>query len=166
MRIENGYKMPKQRYEGHLTPAAGARVAIVLSRFNEAVGLRLLEGAEDALIRHGVKVENIVIVRVPGAFEIPLAAQELAKTGKYTAVVCLGAVIRGETGHYDYVAGQMAAGIAQIALATGVPIGFGVLTTDTSEQAIERAGGKAGNKGADAALAALEMADLLQKIRA
>lgn len=158
--------MPKQLCEGHLVPAADSRFAIVLSRFNEAIGKSLLDGAEDALIRHGVKEDNITLVRVPGAFEIPLAAQELAKSGKFAAVICLGAVIRGATTHYDYVAGQMAAGIAQVALATGVPIAFGVLTTESIEQAMERAGTKAGNKGADAALAALEMADLLEKIRA
>jgi|SRR5579883_1921169 len=158
--------MPKQLLEGHLKADANARFAIVLSRFNEVIGKSLLEGAEDVLRRHGVAEEQITVVRVPGAFEIPLAAQELAKSGKYAAVVCLGAVIRGATSHYDFVAGQMAAGIAQVSLSTGVPIVFGVLTTETIEQAVERAGSKAGNKGADAALAALEMADLLKKVRA
>jgi 6,7-dimethyl-8-ribityllumazine synthase len=157
--------MPKQLLEGHLKADRDVRFAIVLSRFNEVIGKSLLEGAEDVLRRHGVSDDHITVVRVPGAFEIPLAAQELAKSGKYSAIVCLGAVIRGATSHYDYVAGQMAAGIAQVGLSTGVPIGFGVLTTDTIEQAVERAGSKAGNKGADAALAALEMADLLKKIR-
>ena len=155
-----------QIHEGFLVASPEARFAIVLARFNELIGKSLLEGARDALLRHGVQEERITLARVPGAFEIPLAAQELAKTGKYDAVICLGAVIRGATGHYDYVAGQMAAGIAQASLSTGVPVLFGVLTTDTIEQAIERAGTKAGNKGADAALAALEMVDLLAKVRA
>lgn len=148
-----------------MTAGAGTKVAIVLSRFNDLIGKNLLEGAVDALRRHGVADEDITLVRVPGAFEIPLAAQQLAKTNRFDAIVCLGAVIRGATSHYEFVAGQMAAGIAQVARETGIPIGFGVLTTDTVEQAADRAGAKAGNKGADAVVAALEMVDLLKKIR-
>ena len=154
-----------QTLEGHLTAGAGVKVAIVLSRFNELIGKNLLDGALDALRRHGVTEEDITIVRVPGAFEIPLAAQELAQTKRWDAIVCLGAVIRGQTSHYDFVAGQMAAGIAQVSLTTGVPVGFGVLTTETVEQAADRAGAKAGNKGTDVVLAVLEMVDLLKKIR-
>jgi 6,7-dimethyl-8-ribityllumazine synthase len=151
-------------YEGNLV-AVDLRIAIVLSRFNSLVGERLLEGALDTLRRHGVAEEGIAIARVPGAFEIPLVAQEMARTGRYNAVICLGAVIRGATAHFDYVAGPMASSLANIALATGVPVLFGVLTTDTIEQAIERAGTKAGNKGSDVAVAAIEMANLLQAIR-
>ena len=145
--------------------AAGLTIAIVLSRFNSLIGDRLLEGALDTLRRHGVSDEAVTLVRVPGAFEIPLAASALAKSGKYDAVLCLGAVIRGATAHFDYVAGPMASGLAGIALETGVPILFGVLTTDTIEQALERAGTKAGNKGADVAAAAIEMANLLKTLR-
>lgn len=148
-----------------MTAGAGTRVAIVLSRFNELIGKSLLDGAIDTLRRHGVADEDITLVRVPGAFEIPLAAQQLAESKRYDALVCLGAVIRGATSHYEYVAGQMAAGIAQVSLDTGVPIGFGVLTTETVEQAQDRAGAKAGNKGVDAANAVLEMVDLLKRIR-
>jgi len=141
------------------------RIAIVLSRFNNFIGDRLLEGALDALYRHGVAEESVELARVPGAYEIPVIAQELAKTGKYDAVVCLGAVIRGATAHFDYVAGPLASSLASIGLSTGVPILFGVLTTDTIEQAVERAGSKAGNKGADVALAAIETANVLKQIR-
>lgn len=154
-----------QYLEGHLIGAEDTRIAIVLSRFNEVVGKGLLEGAADALVRHGIPEGNITVVRVPGAYEIPLAAQELARTGRYDGIVCLGAVIRGSTAHFDYVAGPMATGIANVALATSTPIGFGVLTTDTLEQAVDRAGAKAGNKGADAALSALEMINLLRKLK-
>lgn len=140
-------------------------IGIVLSRFNDFVGDKLLTGATDALRRHGVGDNAITVARVPGAFEIPLAAQEMARTGRYGAVLCLGAIIRGSTAHFDYVAGPMASSLASITLQTGVPILFGVLTTDTLEQAIERAGSKAGNKGADVAVAALEMVNLLGKIR-
>jgi 6,7-dimethyl-8-ribityllumazine synthase len=150
--------------EGHLVSHPDAQIAIIVSRFNELIGKSLLDGAVDVLLRHGVSDDNITLVRVPGAFEIPLAAQELAKTGKYKAVICLGAVIRGATTHYDFVAGQTASGIAQASLNSGVPIIFGVLTTENIEQALERAGTKAGNKGADAAIAAIEMIDLLTKI--
>ena len=150
--------------EGALV-ASGLKVAIVLSRFNNLIGDRLLEGALDTLRRHGVADDDITVARVPGAFEIPLVAQELAKTGHYDAVLCLGAVIRGATAHFDYVAGPMASSLASVTLATGIPVLFGVLTTDTIEQALERAGTKAGNKGADVALAAIEMANLLRAIR-
>ena len=145
--------------------ASGLRFAVVLSRFNSLIGDRLLEGALDTLHRHGAGEDDITLVRVPGAFEIPLAASELAKTGTFDAVICLGAVIRGATAHFDYVAGPLASGLASIAVQTGVPMLFGVLTTDTIEQALERAGTKAGNKGADVASAAIEMANLLRKIR-
>ena len=138
----------------------GKKIGIVLARFNDFVGARLLEGAVDCLTRHGVDGANITVARVPGAFEIPLIAQRLAKSGKFDAVVCLGAVIRGATPHFEYVAAEVTKGIAQVALATDVPVTFGVITADTIEQAIERAGTKAGNKGWDAALAALEMANL------
>jgi len=151
-------------FEGTLI-ASGLKIAIVLSRFNSLIGDRLLEGALDTLKRHGVSDDEITLTRVPGAFEIPLAASALAKTGKYDAVICLGAVIRGATAHFDYVAGPLASGLASIAVDTGVPILFGVLTTDTIEQALERAGTKAGNKGADVAAAAIEMANLLKTIR-
>lgn len=152
-------------YEGELL-GSGLNVAIVLSRFNDLVGNRLLDGALDMLRRHGVADANIAVARVPGAFEVPVAAQEFAKSGKYQAVICLGAVIRGATSHFDYVAGPMASSLASIALETGVPVLFGILTTDTVDQAIERAGTKSGNKGADVALGAIEMANLLRAIRA
>lgn len=148
------------RYEGHLL-GTGRRLAIVVARFNELIGRQLLAGAVDALRRHGVEEAAIVTVWVPGAFEIPLVAKRLAASGRYDALVALGAVIRGATPHFDYVAANVASGLARVSLDTGVPVTFGVLTTDTIEQAIERAGTKAGNKGADAALAALEMANLL-----
>lgn len=145
--------------------ASGLRFAVVLSRFNSLVGDRLLEGALDTLRRHGAADDDITLARVPGAFEIPLVASEMAKVGTFDAVICLGAVIRGATAHFDYVAGPLASGLANIAVQTGVPVLFGVLTTDTIEQALERAGTKAGNKGADVAAAAIEMANLLRKIR-
>lgn len=134
--------------------------ALVVSRFNEFITGRLLEGALDCLVRHGGSEEKITVVRVPGAFEIPLVAGKLAKSGKYDAVVCLGAIIRGSTPHFDYVAAEAAKGVAQAGISSGVPVIFGVLTTDTIEQAVERAGTKAGNKGWEAALSAIEMADL------
>jgi 6,7-dimethyl-8-ribityllumazine synthase len=151
--------------EGNLVCSSEVQFAIIVGRFNELIGKSLLEGAIDALVRHGVKDENITVVKVPGAFEIPLTAQHLAKSGRYAAIICLGAVIRGATSHYNFVAGQVAGGIAQVSLETGVPVIFGVLTTENIEQAIERAGTKAGNKGADAAIAAIEMADLLSKVK-
>lgn len=146
--------------------ARDMRVAIVAARFNELVVDGLLEGAQDTLARHGVAAQSVSIVRVPGAFEIPLAAKKLCESGQCDAVVALGAVIRGATPHFDYVAGQCAAGLGKVQLETGVPIAFGVLTTDTLEQALERAGSKAGNKGADAALSAIEMVNLLRDIGA
>jgi 6,7-dimethyl-8-ribityllumazine synthase len=153
-----------QTIEGQLRADASTRFGIVLSRFNEVIGKSLLEGAIDTLVRHGASESNVTLVKVPGAFEIPLAASKMAASGKFDGIVCLGAVIRGSTGHYEHVAGQTAAGIAQVALQSGIPVGFGVLTTDTIEQAVERAGSKAGNKGADAALAVLEMINLLKQI--
>ena len=144
--------------------AGNARFALVVGRFNSFVVESLLEGALDALKRHGVPESHITLVRVPGAFEIPLVAKKLAMSGKYDAVICLGAVIRGSTPHFDYVANEVSKGIAAVSLETTVPIAFGVLTTDTLEQAIERAGSKAGNKGWDAAMAAIEMANLLKQI--
>ncbi len=142
------------------------RFAVVMSRFNDFVVEPLLRGALDALKRHGATDKQIEIVRVPGAFDLPIVARKLALSRRYEALIALGAVIRGQTPHFDYVAGECASGLARIALETGVPIAFGVLTTDTVEQAVDRAGGKAGNKGADAALAALEMANLLRRLDA
>ena len=147
-------------YRGNLTVPDG-RFAIVVSRFNEFISSKLLSGALDCLVRHGLPDEQIEVAWVPGSFETPLVAKRLAASGRYLAVICLGAVIRGETDHYEYVAAEVAKGVAQASLATGVPIAFGVLTTDTLEQAVNRAGAKTGNKGADAALAAIEMANLM-----
>ena len=145
---------------------AGLRLAIVVSRFNEAVTSRLLAGARVALERHDVREDDIDVAWVPGAFELPLAARKLAETRRYDAVVCLGAVIRGETPHFEYVAGEAARGIGQVSRDTGVPTIFGVITPNTLEQALERAGGKVGNKGYDAAVNAIEMANLLRQLRA
>ncbi len=142
----------------------GLKVAIVVSRFNEFVTSKLLSGAMDALVRHGVSDNAIEVAWVPGSFEIPLAAAKMAAAKKFDAVVCLGAVIRGSTPHWEFIAGEVAKGIAKIGMDTGVPTVFGVLTTDTLEQAIERAGAKAGNKGVDAALSAIEMANLFKEI--
>ncbi len=147
-----------------LLQAQGMRFALVVGRFNDFIGSKLVEGALDALKRHGASPDDIAIAWVPGAFEIPLVARKLALSGKYDAVITLGAVIRGSTPHFDYVAAEVSKGVAHVGLETGVPVIFGVLTTDTIEQAIERAGTKAGNKGADAALSAVEMVDLLRKI--
>ena len=149
--------------EGELL-ARDLRFAIIAARFNDFVVEPLIRGALDALKRHGVADKQIEIVRVPGAFEIPIVARKLALAHRYEALIALGCVIRGQTPHFDYVAGECAGGIARIALESGVPIAFGVLTTDTAEQAVDRAGGKAGNKGADAALVALEMANLLRRL--
>ncbi len=149
--------------EGKLN-AQGMRVALVVGRFNDFISGKLLEGALDALRRHGANEADLTVAWVPGAFEIPLACQRLAKTGRFDAVIALGAVIRGATPHFDYVAAEVAKGVAQVGLASGVPVLFGVLTTDTIEQAIERAGTKAGNKGADSALAAMEMVNLLAAV--
>jgi 6,7-dimethyl-8-ribityllumazine synthase len=149
--------------EGELL-ARDLKFALIVARFNDFVVEPMLRGALDALKRHGVSEKQIEIVRVPGAFDIPIVARKLALSRRYEALIALGAVIRGETPHFDYVAGECAAGIARIALESGVPIAFGVLTTDTVEQAVDRAGGKAGNKGADAALVAIEMANLLRRL--
>ena len=140
------------------------KIGLVASRFNEFIVSKLVGGAEDCLLRHGVDGDNISLAWVPGAYEIPLIAQKMAKSGKYDAVICLGAVIRGATSHYDYVCNEVSKGIAQVSLASDIPVLFGVLTTDTIEQAIERAGTKAGNKGYDCALGALEMINLFKKI--
>ncbi len=146
--------------------ASTARFAIVVGRFNSFVVESLLEGALDTLKRHGISEDNLTVVRVPGAFEIPLAAQVAANSGQYDAVVALGAVIRGGTPHFDYVAGECTKGLGQISLSTGLPIAFGILTVDSIEQAIERSGTKAGNKGEEAALTALEMVSLLRNMSA
>ena len=149
--------------EGKLD-GSGLRFAIIVSRFNSFIGERLVEGALDALHRHGTEPTAITTVRVPGAFEIPLVAKRLAATGEYDALICLGAVIRGATTHFDYVASEVSKGIATVSLESGVPIAFGILTTETIEQAIERAGTKAGNKGFDAAVSVIEMVNLLKAI--
>jgi len=150
-------------FEGKLR-SEGLRFGIIVSRFNDFICERLLGGALDALARTGASLDDVEVYRVPGAFEIPVLAKRLAETRRYDAVICLGAVIRGATPHFDYVAAEVSKGVASVGLATGVPVAFGVLTTDTIEQAIERAGTKAGNKGADAALAAVEMANLIRQI--
>jgi 6,7-dimethyl-8-ribityllumazine synthase len=150
-------------YEGRLR-GDGMRVAVACSRFNDLITERLLAGARDGLLRHGVDEASITVAWAPGAFELPLVARQLAASGEYDAVICLGAVIRGATGHYEHVAGQCAAGIQRAQLDTGVPVIFGVLTTETIEQAIERAGTKAGNKGFEAAETAIEMVDLLRQL--
>lgn len=150
-------------YEGKLT-SVNKRYGIVAGRFNEFIGGKLLAGALDALKRHGVAEEEIEIVWVPGAFEIPLAAKKMAQSGKYSAVICLGAVIKGSTPHFDFVSSEVSKGIANVSLETGLPVIFGVLTTDTIEQAIERAGTKAGNKGYDAACTAIEMVNLFDEL--
>lgn len=150
-------------FEGKLI-AQGQKFGIIVGRFNEFIGGKLLSGALDALKRHGVEEDQIEIAWVPGAFEIPLVAKKLAASGSYDGVICLGAVIRGSTPHFDYVSSEVTKGIAHVSLETGVPVIFGVLTTDTIEQAIERAGTKAGNKGYEAAVTAIEMANLLKQI--
>lgn len=152
-----------QIYEGNLV-SNGKKYAIVVSRFNEFITNKLLSGAEDALKRHGTEEEDISVVWVPGAFEIPIVAQKLAKSDKYDAVICLGAVIRGSTSHYDYVCSEVSKGIAHVGLDTGKPVIFGIVTTDNIEQAVERAGTKVGNKGYDAAVTAIEMVNLFDKI--
>ena len=149
--------------EGQFTNVAG-KFAIVAARFNQLIVDRLVAGAVDAFTRHGVADESLDLVWVPGSFELPSVARKLAGSGQYTAVICLGCVIQGETDHYDYVCSQTASGIAQASMETGVPVLFGVLTCDTLEQAMNRAGGKAGNKGTDAALAAIEMVSLLKQL--
>ena len=152
-------------FEGSVV-SEGIRVGIVASRFNEFITSKLLSGAMDGLLRHDVKEDDISVAWVPGAFEIPLIASKMAGRGKYDAVICLGAVIRGSTSHYDYVCNEVSKGIASISLKTGIPVMFGVLTTDNIEQAIERAGTKAGNKGYDCALGAIEMVNLIRNIEA
>lgn len=148
-------------HEGTLE-AGGLKFAIVISRYNDFITRRLMEGAHDAIARHGGSLDNVENYWVPGAFEIPLIAKKLAESGKYDAVICLGAVIRGGTSHFDFVAGEAAKGIGQASLQTGVPVIFGILTTETIEQAIERAGVKLSNRGAEAALSAMEMANLIK----
>jgi 6,7-dimethyl-8-ribityllumazine synthase len=154
--------MPKI-IEGKLD-AKGLRVGLLVSRFNSFISDRLVEGAIDALLRHGAEKEDINIVRVPGAFEIPPAAKQMAESGRFDAIVCLGAVIRGATPHFDYVSAEVSKGVASISMDAGIPVAFGVLTTDSIEQAIERAGSKSGNKGFDAAMAAVEMANLYKAL--
>jgi 6,7-dimethyl-8-ribityllumazine synthase len=149
--------------EGKIS-AEGYRFGLIVSRFNDFISSKLVEGAVDALMRHGANEEQLLLVKVPGAFEIPLAAKKLAESGKVDAVICLGAVIRGSTPHFDYVAAEVSKGIAVVALDTKVPVAFGVLTTDNLEQAIERAGTKSGNKGWDAAVAAMEMVNLFKQL--
>lgn len=150
-------------YQGNLA-GTNLSIAIVVARFNELISERLLAGAMDGLRRHSIADDAVDVAWVPGSFELPVVAKRLACLGKYDAIICLGAVIRGATAHFEHVAGQAAAGIASVARETGVPVIFGVLTTDTIEQAVERAGAKAGNKGYDAALAAIEMANLLRAL--
>ena len=152
-------------YEGSLV-AKSMKVAIVAARFNEFITSKLIGGAMDGLSRHGVQENDVHLAWVPGAFEIPLIASKLAASGKYDAVICLGAVIRGSTSHYDYVCAEVSKGIAQVSLQSQIPVLFGVLTTDTIEQAIERAGTKAGNKGYDCAVSAIEMVNLLHELDA
>ena len=149
--------------EGKLD-ATGLKFGIIVGRFNSFIGERLLDGALDAILRHGGSDADIHVARVPGAYEIPLAARKMAATGRYDALICLGAVIRGATPHFDYVAAEVAKGVAHVSLDSGVPVAFGVLTTDTIEQAVERAGTKAGNKGFDAAMTAIETANLFREL--
>ncbi len=156
--------MSTKLLEGKLVAKEGMKVGIVASRFNEIIVNKLVGGAVDGLRRHGVEEENIALAWVPGAFEIPLIAQKMAASGKYDAVIAVGAVIRGSTSHYDYVCNEVSKGVAQTSLSTGVPVLFGVITTENIEQAIERAGSKAGNKGYDCALAAIEMVNLVDQI--
>lgn len=152
------------KIEGHVI-GTDLKIGIVVARFNDFITSKLLSGAEDTLLRHGVKADDIDVAWVPGAFEIPLIAKKMAETKKYDAVITLGTVIRGATSHYDYVCNEAAKGIAASSMSTGVPVIFGVLTTDTIEQAVERAGTKAGNKGAEAAAAAIEMANLARSLQ-
>lgn len=149
--------------EGKLD-ASGLRTAVIASRFNDFVTAKLIDGAVDCLTRHGASEKEITVIRVPGSFELPLAAKKAASSGNYDAVVCLGALIRGQTPHFDYIAAEVTKGVAQVSLDTDVPVTFGVITADTLEQAVDRAGAKAGNKGFEAALGAVEMADLLRKL--
>ena len=150
-------------FEGRLV-AEGLKVGIIAARFNEFIGSKLLSGAIDGLVRHGMNEDDIEVAWVPGAFEIPVAAQRMAQSKKYDAIICLGAVIKGSTSHYDYVCAEVSKGVASVSLQYGLPVMFGVLTTDNIEQAIERAGTKAGNKGYDCALSAIEMANLFRQM--
>jgi len=150
-------------HEGSLN-AGGKRFALVVSRYNEIFSGRLLSGAQDCLLRHGANAEDIEVYRVPGSFELPLMAKQVAGSGRFHAVVCLGAVLRGQTSHFDFVAAEAAKGVAQVSMETGVPTIFGVITTETVEQAVDRSGARAGNRGAEAALAAIEMANLLEAL--
>ena len=150
--------------EGKLVAKEGMKVGIIASRFNEFIVSKLLSGAIDGLVRHGVEEENITATWVPGAFEIPVVASKMAQSGKYDAVICVGTVIRGATSHYDYVCNEVSKGVAQVGLQTGVPVLFGIVTTENIEQAIERAGTKAGNKGYDCALSAIEMVNLMEQL--
>ena len=152
------------KLEGNVVAKESTKVCIVAARFNEFIVSKLVEGANDGLVRHGVDADNIDVAWVPGAFEIPLIAKKVAKSGKYDAVICLGTVIRGETSHYDYVCAEVSKGIAQVSLEAEIPVMFGILTTDTIEQAVVRAGTKAGNKGYDCALGAIEMINLMEKL--
>lgn len=150
--------------EGNVVAKEGMKVGIVAARFNEIIVNKLLGGAVDGLVRHGVADENITAAWVPGAFEIPITAAKMANSGKYDAVICVGAVIRGDTTHYDYVCNEVSKGVAQVGLQSGIPVLFGVITTENIEQAIARAGSKAGNKGYDCALSAIEMVNLLEQM--
>jgi len=162
--IHDDYAQAGRQLEGALVAPQGARFAIVASRFNNFIVERLIDGALDALTRHGAQRDLVTLVRVPGSWEVPLVCSRLAKSGKFDAIVALSAVIRGGTPHFDYVATEVAKGVASAALASGVPISFGVLTTDSIEQAIDRAGTKSGNKGSDAAVAAVEMVSLASRL--
>jgi len=150
-------------HQGFLN-AEGKRFALVASRYNEIITSRLIQGAQDCLVRHGAAEEHIEVFRVPGSFEIPLVARKVAATGKFHAVICVGAIIRGQTSHFDFVASEAARGVGRAGFETGVPVIFGVVTTETVEQAVDRAGGRTGNRGAEAALAAIEMASLLESL--
>ncbi len=152
-----------QLFSGNLV-GSGLKIGIIASRWNDFMGSKLLEGAKDTLIRHGVNTQDIDVAMVPGSFELPLAAQKMATSGRYDAIICLGVVIRGATPHFDYIVGETTKGIAHAGLQSGIPVTFGVITSDTIEQAIERSGSKAGNKGIEAALAAIEMANLLRQM--
>jgi 6,7-dimethyl-8-ribityllumazine synthase len=159
--MKRGYLM--KCIEGELQ-AKGLKFGIIVSRFNDFITGKLLEGAKDALLRHGVKEDDIDVVKVPGSFEIPLVAKKMALKGAYNAIICLGTIIRGATPHFEYVASEASKGIASASMETGIPMAFGIITSDTIEQAVERAGTKSGNKGWDAAITAIEMAQLLKKI--
>ena len=150
--------------QGNLVAPAKMKTAIVVSRFNEIITNKLLSGAEDGLLRHGVEADNISVFWTPGAFEIPMVAKKLCQSKKYDAVICLGAVIRGQTSHYDYVCNEVSKGVAQVSLETGIPVLFGILTTDNIEQAVSRAGSKSGNKGYECAVSAVEMVNLINQL--